>query len=365
MNSRIIIFNILFLFLVSSINAQIIFEDGFEDDDLNTTHWGVTWWTPSGQLDQGIDPEIVTSPVRYGKHAVKIRAQHNWSGISDYSRTELTANRSDNGSHHTFFYPGKEYWIGFSVYIPNDWEIDNKSQEGIFQLHGNGNEDTPSLAFIIDGDEWFWSIRWQDEFEAPENPNDRVDLGRIKYEKGEWVDWVMHVKFSYSNNGDGFMQVWKNGKSLFSRKGPNCYNDGKKIRGPQTGIYKWDWATDHDYSAEMRIIYLDEYTVGGGDSEYDDVVPGHSTSIRNENKKSEDLILYPNPVDNSMEIKGLGNLKPSLIIIYNSCGKEVKSINYSFEDNAIINTKDLPSGVYTCKVLGKNKYLFGKFVVVH
>jgi len=233
----------------------------------------VTWWTPNGQLNQGIDPEIVTSPVRYGNNAIKIRAQQNWNGISDYTRTELIGKRNDSRIHNTFFYPGKEYWIGFSIYLPNDWQTDYKSEEVLFQLHGNGNEDSPSLALLVDGAEWYWSIRWQDEFEAPEDPKDRIDLGRRTYEKGQWVDYVIHAKFSYSDDGYGFMEIWKDGTSLFTHNGPNCYNDGSKIRGPQTGVYKWDWSNGADYEVSERIMYLDEYKVGGSGASYEDVAP--------------------------------------------------------------------------------------------
>ena len=253
--------------------AELILSDGFESGSLDSNIWDVTWWVPSHQLEQGIEPEIVTSPVRAGNYAVKIRAQANWNSIANYTRTELQGKRKDTGEHITFFYPGKEYWIGFSVYLPKDWQVDHKSQELIFQLHGNGNEDSPSLALVIDGTEWFWSIRWQDKFEAYEGSN-RVDKGITAYEKGQWVDFVIHVKFSYKNDGNGFMQAWKNGTTLFTYNGPNCYNDGLKIRGPQTGVYKWDWSNGKKYEVSERTIYLDEFKVGNAGCTYDDVAPG-------------------------------------------------------------------------------------------
>jgi hypothetical protein len=263
-----------FLLTISCVvKSQIIFEDSFEDDTLNTSHWSVTWWTPHGQLDDGLKPEIVTSPVRYGKYAVRIKAQYNWNGVSDYSRTELTANRNDNGSHHTFFYPGKEYWIGFSVYMPKSWKPDYKAEELLFQLHGNEGDRSPSLGLYVNGDDWYWYIRWGAELNAPEIDGEK-NLWQSNYEKGEWVDFVIHAKWSYSDDGYGFLEIWKNGTSLFVHKGPNCYNDDLKIRGPQTGIYKWNWANGRGFEIGEREVYLDEYKVGEKNSTYEDVAPG-------------------------------------------------------------------------------------------
>jgi hypothetical protein len=356
-----------FLFVNSlNVNAQhYLLNDSFDESTLNSRNWGVTWWTPDGQLDEGIDPEIVTDPVRYGNSAVKIRAQHNWNGEMNYTRTEITGKRSDNGSHMTFFYPGKEYWIGFSVYLPTDWVNDTKSEEAIFQLHGNGNEDTPSLAFVVDGEEWYWTIRWQDEFEAPEEPNDRIEKGRIYYEKGKWVDWVIHVKFSYSNDGYGFMQVWKNGTSLFTHKGPNCYNDGKKIRGPQTGIYKWDWPhSDREFLATERIMYLDEFKVGDETCSYDDVAPGSSSGIDQNKNISGELSVYPNPTSDRLIISNIPISKDDTsIVIYNSNMQQVKTLNIKGKTTITIDVSDLKSGVYFCK-MKTNNLKIKKFVVV-
>lgn len=257
----------------TSVSAQIIFSDGFEDDTLNTNHWGITWWTPHGQLDTGIYPEIVSSPVRSGKHAVKIEARYQWGGVDDYERTEITANRNDTGEHLTFFYPGKEYWIGFSVYMPEEWVPDYKSEELVFQLHGNEGSRSPSLGLYIDGDDWYWYSRWGAKPENPDIDGEKT-LWKATFEKGQWVDWVIHAKWSY--NEDGFLEIWKNDTSIYRGYGPNCYNDSLKIRGPQTGIYKWNWGEKRDFEVSERFVFLDDFKVGEAHSGYNDVAPGNA-----------------------------------------------------------------------------------------
>ena len=266
---------ILFVPFIYNSNAQIILEDSFESRTLDGKVWDVTWWAPGGQLHNGIKPEIVDSPVRYGKHAVKVSAQYNWKGVSNYTRTELTGKRNDTGNHHSFFYPSKENWIGFSVYLPKNWKTDHLSEELLFQLHGNQGDRSPSLGLYVDGENWYWHIRWGAK------PNERKidgkkNLWKDQYEKGEWVDFVIHAKWAYSEKGNGYLEIWKNGKSLFKHNGPNCYNDDLKIRGPQTGIYKWNWSEGKKFEVKERTMYLDEFRVGGSESTYNDVAPGVS-----------------------------------------------------------------------------------------
>ena len=291
-DSRILLIILVFLIsFTSKSNAQIIMEDGFEGRTLDGKVWDVTWWAPGGQLYNGIRPEIVDSPVRYGKHAVKVSAQYNWEGVSNYTRTELTGKRNDTGNHHTFFYPGEENWIGFSVYLPKNWETDNLSEELLFQLHGNQGDRSPSLGLYVNGENWYWHIRWGAK------PNERqIDgeksLWKGQYEKGEWVDFVIHAKWAYSEKGNGYLEIWKNGTSLFKHKGPNCYNDDLKIRGPQTGIYKWNWSDGEKFEVKERTMYLDEFRVGGSKSSYDEVAPGVQGKKAHTQKKVTSLSDY-------------------------------------------------------------------------
>jgi hypothetical protein len=254
-------------------NAQVLLQDGFEGELLNRENWDVTWWTPDGQLPEGIEPELVDYPVRAGRHALKIRAEASWNGYEKYSRTEIQGKRNDTKNHITFFYPGREYWIGFSLYLPADWQPDFKSREVIFQLHGNGGGGQygiPPLALTVDGNEWFWGISSSQD----PTPDEADEYGRTPLIKGEWVDFVIHAKFSNRNDGYGLYEFWRNGEMLFTRNGPNCYDDEKKIRGPQMGIYKWDWSQSGEYEVSDRTIYLDEISVGDAASSYNDVVPG-------------------------------------------------------------------------------------------
>ena len=255
---------------ITNVYAQIIFEDDFESGTFERDKWDLTWWTDR-QLPEGIEPENVTSPVSAGKYAVKIRAEYNWNGVKEYNRTELQARRIDNGDHIRFFdVNGEEYWIGFSAFLPAGWAIDSQP-ELIFQLHGNGSGRPPPFALYIDGDMWGWRVRWQPNRDESKPDSGEANLWQDTYEKEKWVDWVIHAVWSFKE--DGFLEIFKDGVSVVKRNGPNCYNDKAGMRGPQTGIYKWPWRELGPSDVNKRIIYLDEFKVGGKNATYREVAP--------------------------------------------------------------------------------------------
>lgn len=95
------------------------------------------------------------------------------------------------------------------------------------------------------------------------------DLGAIP--KGQWIDLVVHAKWSYKS--DGLLEVWKNGKLVVRKTGPNTYNDKT---GPffKIGIYKRQWKNNPEESTTTkRVIYFNQVRVGDASASYEDVVP--------------------------------------------------------------------------------------------
>jgi len=69
--------------------------------------------------------------------------------------------------------------------------------------------------------------------------------------RGQWIDFDFHVKWSYQD--DGFVEVWRDGKQMFSYEGPNTYNDrrGNYWKG---GVYSWDDGA----RGETIVLYHDD-----------------------------------------------------------------------------------------------------------
>jgi hypothetical protein len=104
-----------------------------------------------------------------------------------------------------------------------------------------------------------------------------IDLGEIP--KGEWIDWVVHIKFSHTNTG--ILEVWMNGDKVIDRQNmPNSYND-EKYPYFKFGVYRWDWGT----TTSQRAIFFDEVRIGNGNSSYDEVKPNGSQELIPEESK--------------------------------------------------------------------------------
>jgi hypothetical protein len=236
----------------------LLFTSDFEDRDLKG-------WRASGNT-----PSIAASPARAGKHALK-------SSLDRYgdrypNRTELSGPRADIG---------KEYWYGFSIFLPEDY-VPDRVWEIVAQWHSVPDFDigekwrNPVMALSTTGGRWGWVNRWdakRNTFQSGTRQYGGVreyDLG--PYETGVWTDWVMRVKWSYGQ--DGIVEVWKNGRKVIDQSGPNTFNDA---HGPffKMGLYKgWGDPGKSCDAVKKRVIYHDEFRMGGPDASYEDVAPG-------------------------------------------------------------------------------------------
>lgn len=161
--------------------------------------------------------------------------------------------------------PNVERYYSFSIFLPNDFETDT-IPEIVAQWHAQPDFSSgetwrsPPIALSTRNGHWRLTIRW-----ATDSVNTNKTVSGIKsvdlgaYEKNKWIDWQFHIKFSCKD--DGLIEVWKNKASVFTRKGPNYYNDKK---GPffKFGIYKWAWMNKNLSSAiTRRVLYFSDVNI--------------------------------------------------------------------------------------------------------
>jgi len=245
-------------------SGELIFVGDFESGDL------------SGWRISGNSPSVVSSPVRAGKHAMKTVLDRYKSKVC--YRTEV----SGPGSK-----VGEEYWYGFSIFLPKDYAAD-RVWEIVAQWHGSPDFKigetwrNPVMALKTHGGRWSLLNRWDakpNTYAGGKRSYEgtmRWDFG--PYRTGVWTDWVFHVKWSYKD--DGFLQVWKDGKKILDRKGPNAFNDA---RGPyfKMGIYKgWRNSRVPCDAVSRRVLYHDEFRMAGAGASYRDVAPGASALLK-------------------------------------------------------------------------------------
>ncbi len=184
--------------------------------------------------------EIVSTPVRAGKHAASFKL------AAEEDRVELRV-------------PGEvpigaERWYGFSVFLPEDWAPEPRYVL-VSQWHARPDEGepgrSPPLGLLVSGESWkLWS-RWDDRPLTPAGADLHLtELWTGPIERGRWTDWVIHARWSFGP--DGSLEVWKDGERIVEHAGPNCYNDRR-------GLY-FKWGLYH--TQRNRGLFNDELRIG-------------------------------------------------------------------------------------------------------
>lgn len=200
--------------------------------------------------------QIVSSPTHTGKNAVKFTLNRGDPYIASRPRAELRLKPVPANSEWTY---------RFSLLIPTNNATD-PSYEIVAQWHEQPDFDSgetwrrPPLTLSIRNNQFGVSNRWDPKPVSvifKEAGSQSWKLGEVA--KGKWTDWVFHVKWSYKS--DGLLEVWKNGKLVVRKTGPNTYNDK---RGPyfKIGIYKPDWKSAPQKSiTTQRVVYYGQVQI--------------------------------------------------------------------------------------------------------
>ncbi len=246
-------------------NGNVLFYDGFENGRIPYEEPDFVW-KPVGSNSS----TVVSSPARIGEEAIRFEVDY-----PDF-RSELRLARPNSVRNFDF---GQEYWYGFSVYLPANYEVDYRGDtlNQFLSVQNDGEPYravNPAIAFRPKAENWNLLIRadsrlnWvKPDYETVESFN----MGSWQEDVGQWTDWVYQIKWSYGE--DGIVRVWKNGELVVDYQGPNTFNGFDENVRWKIGIYKTSWksqATDVD----RREIYYDEIRVGNQSASYDMVMPG-------------------------------------------------------------------------------------------
>ncbi len=223
-------------------------------------------WARSGN-DWGDNYQRVQSPIRAGDWSLRFSLDRFKDPVN--FRSELRLKQPAE------FFIGEEYWFGWSMFLPENWIDDPGNNDIITQWHGRPTTGGgPPLNLKAAGPNWVVQSKWDptptnNRKGSPTLDSTAWNLGPI--EKGKWTDWVFHVKWSFQ--ADGLLEIWKDGKLVVQRRGPNTFNDPY---GPymKIGIYKFGWKNpDKPSNATERVLYYDEIRIGDVSASYWDVAP--------------------------------------------------------------------------------------------
>lgn len=192
----------------------------------------------------------------------------------------INRNSSPNSYRAEAVIPGKakkmefnrDYWYGFSVYLPEDWQVTGKN-EVLAQFHstldkGDAQNGPPVAIRTGTGN---WEI--VNRAEGDQRAGGRLwTLNNVWEDVGKWTDWVIHFKPSYEANG--VLRIWKNGALVAQHYGKNTYNDQV---GPyfKMGLYmNWKNRSCCDPSMYKKSVYHDSLRIASGpNAGYFDVAP--------------------------------------------------------------------------------------------
>jgi hypothetical protein len=192
---------------------------------------------------------------------------------------------------HTGLMAYEEYWFGFSLFLPRDYSVNVGAIH--FQVHGNPNSDVheahrnPMFALATGTRSRNWTMHVRGDPRRNITYVNRtyewdtaVDLGPMRL--GEWEHFVYHTKFSFA--ADGFVELWRNGKSFAVPDTGTAYNDDE---GPyfKFGIYEAGWGGKqglHPPPADesTSTVIFGGLKQGDNSSSYAEVDTSHHISVK-------------------------------------------------------------------------------------
>lgn len=249
----------------------IIFQDDFRSPSLDL--WN---FSENDQYQLPAPPpnriEVVAAPgLKSGSKATRFTVPYGHNSF----RSEISL------PHESGF---QERWYGQRVLIPDEWEFDPaRAADIVMQWHGipgNWKATFPNLEISVSNDRW--NIR-QSFGSAQSKPTRTSTKLEEPVQKGVWVSWVIHAK--WSPREDGLVQIWKDDKLVMDRKGPNVYGTIGVDYTPylKTGIYRPEWKAKPDTAppsaahkpaqVAKKVVYVADVKIGNQNAQYEDVVP--------------------------------------------------------------------------------------------
>lgn len=233
--------------------ASASFTGDFERGDLSD------WNRESARADS---IQVVTDPKRAGHFSAKFTVRAG-EVVSNGNRAELT---HDNGD-----LPGSQRWYAWSCLIPRDFgdvEWKPKLWQCIGQWHDQPDTargetwetlpaHSPSIAVYYTSKKGASAIEvWYGTYGKTE---DQKIVAVAPIEKGQWLDLKFHIR--WSQNRDGFLEAFLNGKPLISPAtenhrvfGANMWNGAPHYL--KIGLYRSGEITP------TNSVYFDEVRIG-------------------------------------------------------------------------------------------------------
>lgn len=214
-------------------------------------------------------PAKVTAPdhpVREGKFAYQFALKDgSCRGNKYYNDCKGDRERSEyTEKKRTQAKPNQETWYAFSMFVPKSTRSVDPSLTNVFQFQdtsGSG-EITLGMFFEKNGAFLFQSDPNNPQVDDmnPPKPLREIRVMSLNSLRGRWHDFV--VQAVWSPNSNGLINVWLNGKKIYSHKGKNLVrNVGPTFK---FGIYRGSVSKARARLGTLptQIIYFDAIAKG-------------------------------------------------------------------------------------------------------
>lgn len=231
---------LLFLFIVGCASVESKGAFSFKRS-LNITQYGY----------QKVSPP---HPVRSGKTSERFEVRPGdcyWN--TGWNDCENDRERSELSEQEPYSSVGREYWYGWSIFIPNDYPNIYPTKTALGQFHQKHVSSPPVMFQNSSGGYWL-DINQMHGGYFILIPEEEL--------RGKWHDIVVHAK--WSKNSDGFIKVWADGFLKASYSGALTRYDYPiyfKYGVYRSFLSRYTCAKKVD-SVPTQVVYFDEVRKG-------------------------------------------------------------------------------------------------------
>jgi hypothetical protein len=198
-------------------------------------------------------------PHRAGTHALRAHLDKAWfdAGECTSYKMAMISKKGEIG-----WQSGEEAWLGFSVFVPDDWKTPGSIWNIVDWHPGPGPGPQVYVKLLADAS---FRVGFKEGLGAP------VDFGTGT--KAVWNDFV--TRFVISKGRDGHFSLWhreqgqREWSAILDFDGPTMIEQAEFPIYPNMGLFgHWDGPTT------QPTVFLDEIRAGAGSASFEEVMPG-------------------------------------------------------------------------------------------
>lgn len=194
------------------------------------------------------DPTVESDPahVRDGEHSIR-------ATIPGAAGTDT---RSEVEPEVPNLRPGDDLYFGFSTLLDDGFPVDEEWQ--VLAQWKNKGEGSPPVSLNVAEGQFFL----EGGAGHPDGPM-QYDVPLGEAVPGEWVDWVVHIRFS-PDPTQGFVEVWRDGRLLLAPYYPASGTMYPLDGEPEAArsYVKLGYYRNGDI-ATPGTVYFDNWVIGG------------------------------------------------------------------------------------------------------